>query len=122
MWLTRISLNNPYLATVLMLVLLLLGLVSINRISIEEFPEMKFPYVVVTTDYRGASPEVIEADISKPIEESLNSLNGIKKLWSYSFEGQSVVVAEFKLQIDPDKAVQDAREKVATVSAGFRKE
>jgi hydrophobic/amphiphilic exporter-1 (mainly G- bacteria), HAE1 family len=121
MWLTRVSLNNPYFATVMMLALLLLGMVSSKRISIEEFPDMKFPYVVVTTDYRGASPEVIETDISKPIEESLNSLNGIKKLWSYSFEGQSVVVAEFQLQIDPDKAVQDAREKVSAVSAKFRK-
>ena len=122
MWLTRVSLSNPYFATVMMLALLLLGLVSSKRISIEEFPDIKYPYVVVTTNYRGASPEVIETDISRPIEETLNSLNGIKKLWSYSFEGQSVVVAEFQLQIDPDKAVQDAREKVSAVAAGFRKE
>ncbi len=122
MWLTRVSIKNPYFATVIMLALLLLGLVSINKIGVEEFPDVKFPVVVVTTNYKGATPEVIETDISKPIEEGLNSLNGIKTIRSYSFEGQSVVVAEFNLSVDPDKATEDARDKVSTVSAGFRKE
>lgn len=122
MWLTRISLQNPYFATVIMLALMLLGLVSAGRISVEEFPDVKFPVVVVTTNYKGASPEVIETDISRPIEETLNSLNGIKTIRSYSFEGQSVVVAEFHLSIDPEQALQDSRDKVSAVSAGFRKE
>lgn len=122
MWLTRISLKNPYFATVIMLALLLLGLVSLKSISVEEFPDVKFPVVVVTTNYKGASPEVIETDISKPIEEALNSLSGLKTIRSYSFEGQSVVVAEFDLNVDPEQAVQDARDKVSGVSATFRKE
>lgn len=122
MWLTRISLKNPYFATVIMLALLLLGLISIHNISVEEFPDIKFPVVVVTTNYKGASPEVIETDISRPIEETLNSLSGIKTIRSYSFEGQSVVVAEFSLSVDPELALQDSRDKVSTVSAGFRKE
>ena len=122
MWLTRVSLNNPYFATVIMLALLLLGIISIERISVEEFPDVKFPVVVVTTNYKGASPEVIETDISRPIEETLNSLNGIKKIRSYSFEGQSVIVAEFNLNIDPEQALQDSRDKVSAVAAGFRKE
>lgn len=122
MWLTRISLKNPYFATVIMLALLLLGLVSIQRISVEEFPDVKFPVVVVTTNYKGAAPEVIETDISKPIEEAINSLNGIKTIRSYSFEGQSIVVAEFNLNVDPDMAVQDVRDKVSTTAATFRKD
>jgi HAE1 family hydrophobic/amphiphilic exporter-1 len=122
MWLTRISLKNPYFATVIMLALLLLGLISIKNISVEEFPDVKFPVVVVTTNYKGASPEVIETDISRPVEESLNSLNGVKTIRSYSFEGQSVVVAEFNLSVDPEQALQDSRDKVSAVSANFRKE
>lgn len=122
MWLTRVSLKNPYFATVIMLALLLLGLVAIKNISVEEFPDVKFPVVVVTTNYKGASPEVIETDISKPIEEAINSLSGIKTIRSYSFEGQSVVVAEFNLDVDPEQAVQDARDKVSSVASGFRKE
>lgn len=122
MWLTRISIKNPYFATVIMLALLLLGLVSVFNIGVEEFPDVKFPVVVVTTNYKGASPEVIETDISKPIEEALNSLSGIKTIRSYSFEGQSVVVAEFNLDVDPDKAAEDARDKVSTVGSTLRKE
>src|SRR5579863_2725180 len=122
MWLTRISLKNPYFATVIMLALLLLGLIAIKQISVEEFPDIKFPVVVVTTDYKGAAPEVIETDISRPIEETLNSLSGIKTIRSYSFEGRSVVVAEFSLSVDPEQALQNSRDKVSVVSASFRKE
>ncbi len=105
-----------------MLALVLLGLTSIKNIPIEEFPDIKFPVVVVTTDYTGAAPEVIETDISKPLEEALNTINGIKTIRSYSFEGQSVVVAEFNLDINPDTAVQDARDKIATVTPTFKKD
>lgn len=122
MWLTRISIKNPYLATVIMIALVMLGLVAIKGISVEEFPDIKFPVVVVTTNYNGASPEVIETDLSKPMEEALNTLNGIKTIRSYSFEGSSTVVAEFNLNVNPDVAVQDVRDKVSAVSASFRKD
>lgn len=122
MWLTRISLKNPYFATVLMLTLVLLGMVALKGLSVEEFPDIKFPIAVVTTNYKGASPEVIETDISKPLEEALNTLNGVKTIRSYSFEGYSTVVVEFNLNINPDVAVQDVRDKVSTVAAGFRKD
>lgn len=122
MWLTKVSIKNPYLATVIMLALVILGLVAVKQISVEEFPDIKFPYVVVTTNYKGASPEIIEADISRPMEEALNTLNGIKSIRSYSFEGSSTVVAEFNLNINPDVAVQDVRDKVSVVAAGFRKD
>ena len=122
MWLTRVSIKNPYFATVLMLTLVLLGIVAFKGISVEEFPDIKFPVAVVTTTYKGASPEVIETDISKPLEEALNTLNGVKTIRSYSFEGSSTVVAEFNLNVDPDSAVQDVRDKVSTVAAGFRKD
>lgn len=122
MWLTRVSIKNPYFATVIMLALLFMGLVSLNRISVEQFPSVKYPFVVVNTTYPGASPEVVEADVSKPLEEAVHTLNGIKNVRSYSFEGQSTVVAEFQLEMDPEVALQDVRDKVANVAASFRKE
>jgi HAE1 family hydrophobic/amphiphilic exporter-1 len=122
MWLTRVSIKNPYFATVLMLALVLLGLVAYKQIPVEEFPDVKFPVVVVTTNYKGASPDVVEADVTKPLEEAINTINGIKTIRSYSFEGSSSVVAEFNLSINPDTAAQDVRDKVSTVAAGFRKD
>lgn len=122
MWLTRVSIKNPYFATVIMLALLLMGIVSLNKISVEQFPSVKYPFVVVNTTYPGASPEVVETDVSKPLEEAVHTLNGIKNVRSYSFEGQSTVVAEFQLEMDPELALQDVRDKVANVAASFRKE
>jgi len=120
MWFTRVSIKNPYFATVVMLALMVLGLVGLKGIPVEEFPDVKFPIVVVSTTYTGASPEVVEADISKPVEEALNTLSGIKTIRSYSMEGSSTVVAEFDLSVDPGSAVQDVRDKVATTSAKFK--
>lgn len=122
MWFTRVSIKNPYFATVLMFMLLLLGSIAANRVSVEEFPDVKLPVVVVSTLYPGASPTITETDVTKPIEEAINSLNGIDELRSYSFSGRSVVVAQFVLSTNPDLAIQDVRDKVAAVAAGFRKE
>jgi hydrophobic/amphiphilic exporter-1 (mainly G- bacteria), HAE1 family len=121
-WLTRVSIKNPYFAIVMMLALLLVGLVAIRQISVEQFPNVKFPVVVINTNYRGASPEVVETDVSKPLEEAVHTINGIKTVRSYSFEGQSWVIAEFQLEMDPDLALQDVRDKVSNAAATFRKE
>ena len=122
MWFTRVSIQNPVFATMMMVALMVLGLFSYKRLSVEEFPEVKFPIVVVTTLYPGAAPEIVESEISRKMEESLNAISGLKNVFSYSYEGQSVVVAEFQLDINPDVAVQDVREKVAAVRSGFRSE
>lgn len=122
MWFTRISINNPVLATMMMAALLVLGIFSYQRLSVDQFPDVTFPIVVVQTEYPGASPESVESDISRKIEESVNTINGINSLTSRSYEGVSVVIVEFKLTIDPAQATQDVREKVALVKAGFRKE
>lgn len=122
MWLTRVSIGNPYFATVVMLLLLILGLLGLNELPVEEFPDVKFPVTVVSTNYKGASPEVVETDVSKPIEETLNTINGVKTIRSYSFEGQSTVVVEFNLNINPDLAIQDVRDKVSVVSSTFSKD
>jgi len=122
MWFTRVSIGNPVFATMLMAGVLVLGLFSYQRLSVDQFPNIDFPVVVVTTRYDGASPEVVESDITRPIEEAVNAIAGLKTLTSRSYEGQSVVIAEFDLMTDPPVAAQNVREKVAGVKAGFRKE
>lgn len=122
MWFTRISINNPVFATMMMAALLVLGLFSYQRLSVDQFPDVTFPVVVVTTGYPGASPETVEADISRKMEEAINTISGIKTLSSRSYEGLSVVVAEFDLSVNPVQATNDVREKVAVVKATLRKE
>ena len=122
MWFTRVSINNPVFATMMMAALLVLGLFSAQRLSVDQFPDINFPVVVITTEYPGASPETIESDVSRKVEEAVNSISGLKTLSSRSYEGFSVVIAEFDLTIDPSVAAQDVREKIALVKVGFRDE
>jgi hydrophobic/amphiphilic exporter-1 (mainly G- bacteria), HAE1 family len=119
MWFTRVSIKNPVFATMLMLALLVLGLFSYKRLPIEQFPDVTFPVVVVTTDYPGASPESVEEEVTRRIEEAVNTISGIKTLSSRSYEGRSVVIVEFDLTVDPKVAAQDVREKVAVIRPGL---
>ena len=71
MWFTRVSLNNPVLATMMMVALVVLGLFSMNRLKVDQFPNIDFPTVVVITDYPGAAPEIVESEVYKKLEEAL---------------------------------------------------
>ncbi len=122
MWFTRVSLKNPVFATMVMVALVVLGLFSLQRLQVDQFPNIDFPVVVVIADYPGASPEIVESEVSKKIEEGVNSIAGINALTSRSYEGQSVVVIEFGLHIDGRKAADDVREKVAAVKPSLRTE
>jgi HAE1 family hydrophobic/amphiphilic exporter-1 len=122
MWLTRISINNPVFATMMMLALMVLGLFAYKGIGVEEFPNVEFPFVVVTTTYPGASPEVVESDVTRKIEDSVNTIAGVKRVMSTSYEGRSFVAIEFYLNVPLATAVQDVRDKVAVVKASFRSE
>ncbi|NUU03169.1 efflux RND transporter permease subunit [Herbaspirillum robiniae] len=122
MWFTRISIGNPVLATMMMMAFVVLGLFSYQRMRVDQFPDITFPVVVVQTTYPGASPENVESDVTRKIEESVNTINGIDTLVSHSYEGLSVVIVQFDLTVDPALAAQDVREKVALVKAAFRKE
>jgi hydrophobic/amphiphilic exporter-1 (mainly G- bacteria), HAE1 family len=122
MWFTRVSLQNPVFATMVMLCLVVLGLFSLQRLQVDQFPNIDFPVVVVIADYPGASPEIVESEVSKKIEEGVNSIAGINALTSRSYEGQSVVVIEFGLHIDGRKAAEDVREKVASIKPLLRAE
>jgi HAE1 family hydrophobic/amphiphilic exporter-1 len=122
MWFTRISIGNPVLATMMMLAFVVLGLFSYNRLAVDQFPDVSFPVVVVQTEYPGASPEIVESDVTRRIEEQVNTVSGINRVSSRSYEGVSVVIVEFDLVTEPARAAQDVREKVALVRATFKKE
>jgi hydrophobic/amphiphilic exporter-1 (mainly G- bacteria), HAE1 family len=122
MWFTRVSLKNPVFATMVMAAIVVLGLFSYQRLNIDQFPNIDFPVVVVTAEYPGASPEIVESEVTKKIEEGVNSIAGIDALTSRSYEGQSVVIIQFQLQIDGRKAADDVREKVASIRPTFRTE
>ena len=122
MWFTRVSLQNPVFATMVMLALVVLGLFSLQRLKVDQFPNVDFPVVVVTADYPGASPQIVESEVSKKIEEGVNAIAGINALTSRSYEGQSVVIIEFGLHIDGRKAAEDVREKIAALRPTLRTE
>ena len=122
MWFTRVSIHNPVMATMVMLAFVVLGLFSYQRLSIDQFPNVDFPTVVVSMDYPGASPEIVEAEVTKKVEEAINTIAGISSLFSRSYEGSSVVIVQFNLDIDGRKAAEDVREKVALIRPLLRDE
>ena len=122
MWFTRVSIQNPVMATMVMLAFVVLGLFSYQRLSVDQFPNIDFPTVVVQMDYPGASPEIVESEVTKKVEEAVNTVAGINSLYSRSYEGTSVVIIEFNLDVDGRKAADDVREKVALIRPNLRDE
>ena len=122
MWLTRVSINNPVFAAMIMLALMVIGLLATFRMKVEEFPNIEFPFVVVNTVYSGASPEVIETDITKKIEDQVNTIAGVKEVTSVTQQGLSQVIVQFDLNIPSDVAAQNVRDKLALVTPTFRDE
>jgi HAE1 family hydrophobic/amphiphilic exporter-1 len=122
MWLTRVSISNPVLAAMLMFALVVMGVFSYNRVPVDQFPDVEIPVVVVNTEYPGAAPESVENDVTRKIEETVNTINGVKQIHSRSHEGYSVIIIEFELSVDPAQAAQDVREKIAGIRAKFRRE
>ena len=108
MWFTRVSIGNPVMATMAMLAFVVLGLFSYHRLSVDQFPNIDFPTVVVQLDYPGASPEIVETEVTKKVEEAVNTVAGISSLYSRSYEGNSIVIIEFNLNVDGRVATEPA--------------
>jgi HAE1 family hydrophobic/amphiphilic exporter-1 len=115
MFLSDVSIKRPVFATMMMLALIVLGVVSYRRLAVDEYPDVTYPIVVVQTAYSGASPEVMEREVSRPIEEALNTVQGIKELTSTSFEGSSLVRLQLQLDVKVAEAQQDVQAKVARI-------
>ena len=122
MWITKTSINQPVFATMVMVALLVLGIFSYNRLPVEQMPEVSNPRVFVSIAYPGASPEQVENDLIKPIENVLNTVNGVKKIFATTREGIGFLQAEFRLSTDMATATQEVRDKVAQIRPGFPRE
>jgi HAE1 family hydrophobic/amphiphilic exporter-1 len=113
MILSDVSIKRPVFATMLMVALVVLGIVGYQRLAIDEYPDVTYPIVIAQTTYPGASPEVIEREVSRPIEEALNTVQGIREVSSTSFEGGSIVRVQLEIGTDPMGAQQDVSAKIA---------
>ena len=122
MWMTKVSIRNPVFASMVMVALVVLGIVSYNRLGVEQLPDISYPVFTITVNYPGASPEAVENDITKPIENAVNTISGVKRIRSNSWEGISQSYIEFHLSADVAKATQDLRDRIGQIRPTFPKE
>ena len=113
--LAEICINKPVFATMIIMSLLVLGVYSYFHLGVDTYPKVEFPIMAVTTTLQGASPEEMESQVSKKIEEAVNTISGIEELSSVSSEGVSQVIITFVLERNIDQASQDVRDKVNTI-------
>jgi multidrug efflux pump len=113
MSLASVSIKRPVLATVFSLVILLFGAIGLTRLGVREFPSVDPPIISVSTSYPGANSDVIETQITEPLEQSINGIPGIRTLTSSSSQGRSSISVEFELSVDMETAANDVRDKVS---------
>ncbi|MFH1861223.1 MAG: efflux RND transporter permease subunit [bacterium] len=117
MFLSDTSIKRPVLMTMIIFSFVVIGLFSLTKLGIDFFPEIEFPYVTIVTVYPGAGPEEVETLITKPIEEEVSSLSGLKEIVSIAQEGMSLTFLEFELGRNVDLAAIDVKEKVDAIRA-----
>ena len=122
MWVTRVSIARPVFAAMVMFALCVLGIFSYTKLGVEQLPDLNLPVAYVDVLYPGASPQSVEEEITKKIEEALNGIAGVKRITSRSFEGRSQSSVEFNLNADMARGMQDVRDKIAAVQATFPKD
>nr|WP_295985864.1 efflux RND transporter permease subunit [uncultured Agrobacterium sp.] len=122
MFLTRISVSHPVFATMMMVALLVMGMFSLQRLGLDQYPNVDVPVVVVVTTYPGATPETVETEVTRPVEDALNAIGGLDEITSTSYEGRSVVVVKFKLEVQAAAAAQEVRDKVAAIETNLPEE
>lgn len=119
MFLTRISVNQPVFATMIMVAILVFGFYSYQRLPIEQIPDIDLPVVAVVVSYPGASPEAVEQDVIEPIEEAVNTISGIDSIQSTARSGQALVIILFDMEVASSTAAQEVRDRLATVQGTF---
>ena len=115
MVISDVSVRRPVFAAVISLVLVILGLLAIDRLSVREYPDVNPPVVSIATNYRGASAEVIERRITKVIEDEIAGIAGVEKLKSTSQDERSTITVEFNIERNIDGAANDVRERVSRI-------
>jgi multidrug efflux pump len=111
--LSSLSINRPVLAIVMSIMIMLFGIIGFNFLGVREYPSVDPPRISVSTSYTGANADVIESQITEPLEEYINGIAGIKSLTSVSRDGRSTITAEFDLDVDLEAAANDVRDKVS---------
>ena len=110
---SELSIRRPVLATVLTIIILLFGIIGYNTLGVREYPSVDNPIISVTCSYSGANAEVIESQITEPLEQNINGIPGIRSLTSTSQQGQCRITIEFDLSVDLETAANDVRDKVS---------
>jgi len=113
--LPKLAIDRPVFVSCVVILLMVLGYMAYRSLGVDLFPDVSFPFVSVTTNYKGAAPEEIETQISKPIEEQISTLEGVKKVYSVNQEGFSIVTVQFTLETDSKDAEQRVRDKMSFV-------
>jgi len=117
MQLPELCIKRPVFATVMSLMIVLIGAISFQRLSVREYPKIDTPVVSVRTVYKGASPQVIESQITQPLEDSISGIEGVRSIRSVSREEVSQITVEFVIERNVDAAANDVRDRVARVKA-----
>src|SRR5689334_401340 len=120
--LAEICIRRPVFATMLIMCLLVMGFASYRGLGVDYFPKIEFPTITITTTLRGAAPEEVETQVTKRIEEVVNTISGIDDLRSVSAEGISQVFIAFVLEKNGEVAAQEVRDKVASILGQFPKD
>ncbi|MFI5167568.1 MAG: efflux RND transporter permease subunit [Thermoanaerobaculales bacterium] len=115
MFLSNLSIKRPVFAAVMMLALVTLGAFSFRRLAIDMMPDVEIPVLSITTEFPGASPETVEREVTKRIEEAVNPISGVKHVQSVSREGLSSVIVEFQLEVKINDVSQEARAKINAI-------
>src|SRR5256886_2050220 len=110
---SSLSINRPVLATVMSIVIVVFGVIGYKFLGVREFPSVDPPIITVRTAYTGANSDVIESQITEPLEKSINGIAGIRSISSASSLGSSSITVEFNLDADLETAANDARDKVS---------
>ncbi|MCR5559664.1 MAG: efflux RND transporter permease subunit [Schwartzia sp.] len=115
MSLSEISIKRPVFATVLLLALILLGIVSYGRMNVDEMPDTSLPYVSISITYEGAQPDQVETQVTQKVEEAVSEARGVKHIESSSREGEAEINVEFNFGVNPAEAAQEVRDKVNAI-------
>ncbi|MGV9012621.1 MAG: efflux RND transporter permease subunit [Flavobacteriales bacterium] len=110
---SSISINRPVLASVISILIVLFGIVGFSYLGVREFPSVDPPVITVTTNYTGANADIMESQVTEPLEESINGIAGIRSLTSISSDGRSSITVEFELDVDLEAAANDVRDRVS---------
>jgi len=122
MWITRTSIRQPVFATMVMLAILVLGIFAYVRLPVEQMPDITPPMVSVMIDYPGASPDAVENDVVRPIENVINTVSGVDHIYATAREGGAYMWVEFRMSADPVVATQEIRDKIADLMPSFPRE